>query len=471
MAPSPTGTYHVGNLATLLKNYAWAKHHGGRFILRLEDTDQRREVAGAAEQIMEVIRLYGLDWDEGPDKGGPYQPYRQSERLEIYRGYVDQLIDQGHAYYCFATSQELAEMRQDQQRRGLPPRYDGRYRDLPLAEARARVADGQPYVVRLKVPLDQRIAFTDLVRGKIEVSSADIDDQVILKSDGFPTYHLASVVDDHLMDISHVLRGEEWISSTPKHVVLYRALGWQPPVYAHLPVFLNPDGKGKMSKRNGQVSAQGFLDQGYLPEAMLNFLMILGWAHPEETEVLSLAEYVRCFDPADVSAKSVVFDLGKLNWLNGIYIRRLSADQLLERLRPFVPGDAPQDKLSDYLELVKDRLVKLNDFEALTAFWYRPVRHQADQLLKKSSAEQVVSQLKTTSQGLAAVTPANWHAEQIETVVRKLQLNNHWSKRQYFMLVRYAVTGQTATPPLFETMAVLGKSETLARLNQAQQVV
>ncbi len=469
MAPSPTGEYHVGHIATLLKNYAYAKHCGGQFVLRIEDTDRERLVPGAVERIMEVIRDYGLDWDEGPGKGGPYAPYVQSERLPNYKIRAEELVAAGKAYYCFCSRERLESVREAQRANNIPPKYDRHCRSLTQQEVTQRLAAGEPYVIRLKVPDSTPVTFTDLIRGQIEVNSDVVDDQVLLKSDGFPTYHLAVVVDDHEMQITHILRGEEWISSTPKHVLLYQAFGWQAPVFAHIPVFLNPDGKGKMSKRKGTVSARSFLDSGYLPEALINFFMILGWAREDQTEILSLEDYIREFDPKDISAKSVVFDMQKLNWLNGVYIRKLSQVDLATRLDKFLPEDFPRQKMTDILPLVSERLVTLADITELTAFFYRPVEHNSALLLKKSSSVEVRAQLQATRAALNSLE--SWNVSSLETALRGLAIAQSWKNSQYFMMVRVAVTGKTATPPLFETMAVLGKAVCLDRLNQALQSI
>ncbi len=465
MAPSPTGEIHVGSMATLLKNYAFAKKYGGQFILRIEDTDKEREVAGGVTAIQEIIRRYGLDWDEGPGKGGPYGPYIQSDRLEIYQKEVQSLIEKGEAYYCFCSKERLAQVKEQQMASKQPPHYDRHCRHLDLAEAKQRVEKGESYVIRLKVPEGEEITFTDLLRGEITFHSDLIDDQVLLKSDGYPTYHLAVVIDDRLMKITHIMRGEEWISSTPKHVLLYKAFGWDVPVFAHIPVFLNPDGKGKMSKRKGVVSAASFLDRGYLPEAMLNFFMILGWAKKDQEEVISLDEYIREFEPSDLSSNSVAFDLQKLNWLNGVYIRKLSPEQLQEKIMPFVPADFPKEKLSQVLPLIQERLVTLGDFTELTKFFYAPISYEANLLLKKSSVEGVTEQLE---QVVALIESSKeWSVESLETGIRKLQEKNDWHKGQFFMMLRIATTGEKATPPLFETMEVLGRDLLLSRLDEA----
>ncbi len=465
MAPSPTGEYHVGHIATLLKNYAYAKHCGGQFILRIEDTDRERLVPGAVERIMQVIHDYGLDWDEGPTKEGPHAPYVQSERLPSYTEKAKELVVAGKAYYCFCSKDRLEEVREQQRSAKIPPKYDRHCRSLTQAEVEAKLAAGESSVIRLKVPDNVPVKFVDLIRGEIEVNSDVVDDQVLLKSDGFPTYHLAVVVDDHAMEITHILRGEEWISSTPKHVLLYQAFGWETPVFAHIPVFLNPDGKGKMSKRKGTVSAQSFLEAGYLPEAMLNFFMILGWARADQTELLSLDEYVLEFDPKDISAKSVVFDLQKLDWINGMYIRKLSLPELSKRLKPFLPQDFPTNLEVQILPLISERLVKLSDIQDLTEFFYRPVIQNRELLLKKSTSEIVSGQLQVTIDTLEKIV--DWKVSSLEESLRGLAVTNQWKNSQYFMVLRLAVTGRSATPPLFETMTVLGKQQSLLRLRQA----
>lgn len=465
MAPSPTGEYHVGHISTLLKNYAFAKKHQGQFVLRIEDTDQERKVSGAVEKILEVITAYGLEWDEGPRKGGPYAPYVQSERLDIYRQYVQQLVDTGSAYYCFCSKERLEQVRATQVENKEKPRYDRHCLSLLASQVAKNLEHNMPFVIRLRVPDNQPVVFSDLVRGEITIHSSEVDDQVLLKSDGYPTYHLAVVVDDHLMRITHVLRGEEWISSTPKHILLYQAFGWQPPVYAHIPVFLNPDGKGKMSKRKGTVSAQSFLDAGYLPEALLNFFMILGWTPADQREILTLDEYIKEFDPKDISPKSVVFDLQKLAWINGMYIRQLPLPELLARVQPFLPADFPADKAMDILPLIRERLTKLSEVEEYTEFFYRDVSPSLEELLGKQAAEAVQTQLELTQQALHSLS--SWTTAALEEQIRALQESNSWKKRDYFMLLRIAATGKTATPPLFETLEVLGKQTVISRLDQA----
>jgi glutamyl-tRNA synthetase len=467
MAPSPTGEMHVGSMSILFKNYVFAKKHTGKFVLRIEDTDKAREVPGAVDRIQHVIKAYGLDWDEGPSKGGEYGPYTQSERLKIYAQMAETLVKKNKAYYCICSEERLTTLRENQRQAKIPPKYDRHCRDRQ-AEVIQAMAAGATAVIRLATPDNQEITFTDLIRGPITFNSSVVDDQILIKSDGYPTYHLGVVVDDHLMKITHVMRGEEWISSTPKHILLYQAFEWELPVFAHIPIYLNPDGKGKMSKRKGTVSAQSFLDQGYLPEALLNFFMILGWAHPEEKEIISLEEYIRYFDPKDVSAKSVVFDLHKLNWINGVYIRQLSPSALLEKLKPFIPTHFPMEKLEAIIPLINERLEKLSDFADATSFFYGPIVIPTELLLKKATPQLVTSQLEET---ITALTPIEWDTETIEATIRTLQEAQSWKKQQYFMLLRVATTGRKATPPLFETMQLIGKEGILERLQQAQTQV
>ena len=465
MAPSPTGEMHVGSMATLLKNYAFAKKHGGKFVLRIEDTDKEREVSGSIEQIKQVIRDYGLDWDEGPGKGGEFGPYIQSERLELYQQYANQLVASGKAYHCFCSKERLEKSREEMRAAKKPPKYDRHCLHLSAEDKEKKIKNQEQSVIRLKVPENQQITFTDLIRGEITFNSSEIDDQVLLKSDGYPTYHLAVVVDDYLMQISHIMRGEEWISSTPKHVLLYQAFGWQQPVYAHIPVFLNPDGKGKMSKRKGEVSAQSFLDRGYLPEAMLNFFMILGWARKDEREIMTLAEYISEFDPSDLSKNPVAFDLRKLDWMNGMYIRGLRIEEEELRIKKFLPADFPMEKLESIWELVYERLSRLDQIEELTSFFYREIEVDQSLLLKKADQGLVILQLESTAQQLRKLE--TWQLQDLEAAIRNLQEQNNWQRGQYFMMLRLAITGRKVSPPLFETIKVLGQEKTLERLTKA----
>lgn len=461
IAPSPTGIAHVGTLYIALFNYAFAKQNGGDFIVRIEDTDRTRFVEGAEDIVLDSLEWAGIYPDESVRVGGPFGSYRQSERLDIYREHVGQLIESGNAYYCFATPEELRHMREEQQKLGLPPKYDGRYRDYPLEKARERIAAGESCVVRMRVP-EGESRWVDMIRGEVVIDHAQVDDQVIMKSDGFPTYHLAVVVDDHLMEISHVLRGEEWISSTPKHLLLYKMFGWEAPQFGHMPLLRNPD-HSKLSKRKNDVSIVSYRERGYLPEALSNFLMLLGWSHPEGKEFLSLEDFVHDFAIERMQKTGPVFDVDKLNWMNGKYIReQLSTNELIDRLSAFLPNDFPAEKMASLLPLVKERLVTLKDFEPLTSFFYRDITVDRALLEKKASSEVVSEQLKLTLDFLEKIE--DWRTANIEATLRGLQEIRDWKKSQYFMMLRVAVTGETATPPLFETIEALGKPVTLQRL-------
>jgi glutamyl-tRNA synthetase len=467
IAPSPTGIAHLGTAYISLFNYAFAKQQDGTFLVRVEDTDRKRYVEGAEKVIFEALEWLGIPHDEGPDVGGPHAPYRQSERLEIYQKYADELIKNSHAYYCFCTPEDLEKMRAEQQKKGNVPMYDGRCRHLDPADAKKRAAT-EPHVIRMHIPDEGKTSWIDLIRGEIAFDNTLVDDQVIIKSDGYPTYHLGVVVDDHLMEVTHILRGEEWISSTPKHLNLYKMLGWEPPVIGHMPLLRNPD-KSKFSKRKNDVSILSYRDKGYLPEALCNYLCLLGWSHPRKEEIFSIPEFVKDFAIERMQKTGPIFDTNKLNWMNGLYIReKLTTDELKKRLLPYLPADFPHEKMSIILPLISDRLVTLKDVEELTSFFYRDVVHDKELLLKKIDPAALQEQLTKTLDCLKEIE--HWTAADIELAIRSLQESENWKKGQYFMMIRVAVTGKTATPPLFETMEVLGRDVTTARLEQAQKV-
>ena len=334
-APSPSGFLHVGGLRTALYSYLFAKQHGGKFILRIEDTDVKREVENAAEIIYKNLKWAGIKYDEGPDIGGSYGPYIQSQRLEIYKNYTDKLIENNNAYHCFCSEETLEKMREEQIAKKQIPKYDRRCLSLNGDEVKEKLKSGAPFTLRMKIPENRIVEIEDIVRGKVLFHTNELDDQILLKSDGFPTYHLAVVVDDYLMKISHVIRSEEWLPSTPKHVLLYEYFGWEPPKWVHLSLILNPD-KTKMSKRKGDVSVEDYTEKGYLPEAMLNFLAFLGWNPGTEKEVYSMKELIRDFSLEKVHKAGAIFNIEKLDWLNGHYIRRLSLDELEKYVVPFL---------------------------------------------------------------------------------------------------------------------------------------
>lgn len=468
IAPSPTGIAHVGTAWMSMFDLALARQSGGQFLVRIEDTDRTRFVEGAEEKIYEAFQWLGISYDEGGEVGGQFGPYKQSERLNIYAEYIDQLVSTGHAYHCFCTAERLTEMRENQRKAGELPKYDRHCRNLSPVEVSEKLNAGVPHVVRIKMPDEGVIGWEDAIRGHVEFDVRNVDDGVLMKSDGFPTYHFAVVVDDHLMKITHVLRGEEWISSTPKHLLLYKAFNWQPPVFAHMPLIRNAD-KSKLSKRKNDVSILSYRDKGYLPEALLNFIALLGWSHPNGAEIFTFEEFLKVMSLDRIQKTGPVFDSKKLDWMNGVYIRNLPTDELISRLQPYLPVDFPHDRMKQLLPLVIERLVTLKDIEELTSFFYRPIDVSAIVLSKKSSPDQVSQQLEETIQVLNVIE--TWTHEALEQALRGLQEKHEYKKSQYFMMLRQAVTGREFTPPLFETMAALGKDLTLERLSSAQHLL
>jgi glutamyl-tRNA synthetase len=467
IAPSPTGDPHVGTAYVALFNLALARQNGGSFVLRIEDTDRERSTAQSEGMILEALRWLGLEWDEGPDVGGPHGPYRQSERTAIYREHVEQLVATGAAYPCFCTRERLDTLRAEQRAAKGQLGYDGLCRSLDPAEAARRREAGEPYVIRLAMPRDGETVAHDLLRGDITIANAQVDDQVLLKSDGHPTYHLANVVDDHLMEITHVIRAEEWISSLPKHVRLYEAFGWELPVFCHLPLLRNAD-RSKISKRKNPVSIKHYEKAGVLPEALLNYLALMGWTMPDERDQFTLADFIADFRLEDISLGGPVFDLDKLNWLNGKYMRDLTAPDLLARLREEPLSD---DYLLQILPLVSERIDTLADFVPYAGFFFAGVVDYDPQSVPK-----MVAKGRTAPQTAKAFrmlledhldAMGAWSAATIEEALRAFCEANDWSPKELFMPVRIAVTGRTATPPLFETMEVLGKERCRRRLRLA----
>ena len=469
IAPSPTGAPHVGTAYIGLFNYVFARVHGGQCVIRIEDTDQARSERRYEEDILSSLRWVGLAWDEGPDVGGAYGPYRQSERLHVYREQVQQLLDSGAAYRCWCTAERLEAVRQQQRQDKAPMRYDGHCRHLTEAEAKAH--GDQPSVVRLKVPADGSTVVHDAFRDPITIEHGQVDDQVLLKSDGYPTYHLANVVDDHVMDISHVIRAEEWISSTPKHLMLYDAFGWAPPVFMHMPLLRNAD-RGKISKRKNPVSLRYYERQGYLPEALLNFLALMGWSMPDEREVFTLDEMIESFSFDRISLGGPVFDLQKLEWLNGMYIRQLSPAALSERL---LENARAKSRLLDdnaYVDaitpLLQERLRTLGDFQDMAAFFYdTPLAYDKALLLPKGRNPREAVKVLTEVAEVLTRHAGPWQDAELEASVRTYVEGAKWPGRDLFMTLRTAVTGRTASPPLFATMQVLGKDLCLSRLEDA----
>ncbi len=476
VAPSPTGDPHVGTAYMSLFNLAFARQQGGQFVLRVEDTDRARFRPDSEQQVYDMLRWLGLDWDEGPDKGGPYAPYRQSERLETYRPYVDQLLADGHAYRCWCSSARLVQMREDQQKRKLPTGYDRLCVGLDR-EARAELPGfSETPVVRMLVPDDPPLQFVDLIRG--EVSAPRPDDQVLLKADGFPTYHLAVVVDDHLMGITHVVRGEEWISSTPKHLLLFDWLGWPRPAFAHMPLLRNVD-KSKISKRkNPAARLTWFAEQGYLPEALLNFLGLLGYSVPGEEEIFSFERMSESFDWARVNTVGPVFDLDKLGWLNGHYLRELSEPDFAERALPFLQrsglvGDPASTQelelLAGVVPLVQTRVAVLSELPDLVSFLF--VSEESFEVDPAAAAKALTAAsapvLRAAADAVEGMT--EWSAAAVQAAVDAALLEDGLGLKRgkAYLPLRAAVCGAAISPPLPESMALLGRERTLRRLRAA----
>lgn len=460
IAPSPTGEYHIGHLRTCLYDYAYAKQQGGQFVLRIENTDQKRYSPGSENRILQDIKDYGLTWDEGPDIGGPFGPYIQTERLNLYQKYLKQLLDEGHAYYCFCSQERLDEMRETQKAAKKIPKYDRQCLHLSAEEVKKNLDEGKPFVVRMRVPDNQVISFDDAIRGKIKINTKDMDDQVLMKSDGIPTYHFAVVVDDHLMNITHIFRGEEWITSTPKQILLYQFFGWNVPVFAHLTVLLDPSGKGKMSKRKGSVSARSFLDDGYLPDALLNFLMLLGWNPGTNQEIFSLEDFVKQFSLEHLHKKSPIFDRKKLDYINGLYIRQKTEAELLPYFRKFIPS-ATEEQLSILIPVLKERTVKFSDLLETTRFLFEDVVYNKELLLKKGTDPQVAIDMLTQTKTLFA------DFSDLQNRITNLIKSNNWNVGEYFMVLRVAICGVAFTPPVVECLPALGQDSAIRKIDIA----
>ena len=477
--PSPTGLLHVGGLRSALFNWLFARHNHGAFILRIEDTDQSRYDAEALPDLLASLRWLGLDWDEGPEVGGDYGPYYQSERVQIYQEYARKLLEMGKAYYCFCSPERLAELRKQQRGANGHSGYDRHCRDIDPNLAAQRVADGEPAVVRFKMPTDGTTTVHDLIRGDITVENSTQTDVVLLKSDGYPTYHLANVVDDHLMGITHIMRADEWIATAPRHVRLYEAFGWQMPVIAHLPVVLDPSGKGKMSKRkkvapNGRempVHVRDFRAAGYLPEAMFNFLARVGWSYDDHTEIMTKEEIIERFTLERIHPAPASFNYDKLDHLNGVYIRRLTDSDLANKLLPFLrqAGIAADiDTLTQIAPLIRERLKRLTDAAEWVDFFFVDELPEYDSTLlipKKGDAAMACQILTKVQPLLGELSP--FEEGKLEEALRKLADEMGLKAGQVFAPVRAAVSGKAVSPPLFGTIVILGRRRTMDRINLA----
>ena len=474
-APSPTGYPHVGNIRTALFDWLFARHYGGSFIVRIEDTDVTRKVEGAVEAILDGLRWLGLDWDEGPGVGGEYGPYYQSQRLEKYREAAERLVAQGDAYYCYCSPERLEQMRAEQVRRKQPPGYDRLCRDLSPQQRAQKEVEGIKPVVRFTIPLEGQTRYSDLIWGDLVFENNTIDDFILLKSDGYPTYHLANVVDDHAMEISHVIRAEEWISSTPRHLLLYQALGFEPPQFIHHPMILGPD-RAKLSKRHGAVSIIEYREQGYLPETMFNFLALIGWSLDDKTEIISRQELIDNFSLERIGRTGAIFNRDKLDWMNGVYIRSLSLEDFTQRSLPFLdrglPAEVKRPLDIDYVRrimpLVQERAKTLADVAELTKFFFVDKLDYKEHppIGKNMSQESAIQALEVAQQRLGQLE--TFDEASLEALLRPLAEELRLKTGQLFGTLRVASTAEIAAPPLFQTMAVLGKERCLRRIEAAR---
>ena len=477
-APSPTGSPHIGSVRTAIYDWLFAKHTGGKFILRIEDTDRARFVPGSTEEILESLRWLGIEIDEGPEVGGPYGPYLQTERLDLYQKHAQQLLDEGKAYHCFCTSERLDEMRKAQEAAKQPTGYDRLCLQLPPEEAAKKLEEGAPAVIRFKVPQEGTTTFHDIVRGDISFENRLIDDFVIIKSDGYPTYQFASVVDDHLMEITHVIRGEEWISSTPKHVLEYQAFGWEMPIFAHAPLLVGPD-RAKLGKRHGSVKFMDFIEQGFVREAIINFVTLLGWSPGSDQEVFSVEELIERFTLEGIVNHPVVFDREKMMWMNGVYIRAMDIGELANLCLPFLqdaclvsrnPSPEDMEYVKQVVALEQERLKLLSEIVELTRFFFEDEPEYDEKGVRKwLSQDYVPNLLRKLIANLGALQ--EFTIESIDETVRRTGEEINLSGGQVIHPIRMAVTGRMVGPGLFETVAVLGKERVLCRLNRALAMV
>ncbi len=477
-APSPTGRLHIGGARTALYDFLFARKTDGQFILRIEDTDRKRYDPNAEEEFFETLRWLGLEWDEGPDKGGPNGPYRQSERMEIYQEHITKLIDLGSAYYCFCSQERLQQVRELQKKRKEPPHYDGHCRSIPPDEARARVEAGEQAVVRFRVPQAGQTTGVDLLRGEITVENSSIDDYILLKSSGMPVYHFAAILDDHLMGITHVLRGSEWLPTFPLHVLIYEAFGWEQPVWVHLSVLLNPSGKGKLSKRHMESQKDGakavftldLRDLGYLPEAVLNWIGLMGWSYDDHQEFFPIAEFIEKFSLEKLNPSPAAVNFSKLDHFNGLHIRALRTEELSERLIPYFERAGfpiERDLIEQITPLVQERIRTLDEAVEMSRFFFKEeISVPAEELIGKNmTAEESADALDKTHTLIASLR--SLEHETFEQALRDLADGLGLKAGQLFGMLRMAVTGQRVSPPLIESMAIIGREKVLDRIQKA----
>lgn len=460
-APSPTGFLHVGGLRTALYNYLFTRHHGGTLVLRIEDTDRTRYVEGAVKNLIRTLTYMGLDYDEGPGREGAYGPYIQSQRLDLYRSHVRELIKSGHAYYCFCTPQRLENLRKRQEAAGEQPKYNGACRHLSPQEVDAKLKSGATNVVRLKMPREGDTTLRDLIHGEVRFRNELIDDQILLKSDGYPTYHLANVIDDHHMKITHIIRGEEWLLSVPKHIRLYRAFGWEPPHMAHLPLLLNPD-RSKLSKRQGDVAVEDILQKGYLPAALLNFVVLLGWSPGDNRELFNMEELIREFSLEKVNKSGAVFDVQKLNWMNGYYIRELPEKERVRFLTPFLEKAGydisdPQ-RTGKIISAVYQRINRGDEIAKQAAIFFKNAieikEQEAKEVLQKPTSKTVLKTFLNKIKSLPEVTVDNF-----KRIMKEVQTETGIKKKDLWMPIRVALTGLTHGPDLPVVIEIFGKQK------------
>ncbi len=481
-APSPTGHMHLGSARTALYDYLIAKQNRGQFIIRIEDTDRKRYVEGAEQELLDGLTWLGMDWDEGPVKGGEFAPYRQSERKEIYLRYAREMVENGQAFYCFCTSQELEKKRQAQIAAKKNPRYDGNCRSISLSEAEKRIANGEKHVIRFKSPLDGTTTVKDLLRGDITVNNDTIDDHILVKSDGWALYHLAAMVDDHEMKITHVIRGSEWLPTFPLHALIIRAMGWQEPVWIHLSVFLKPSGKGKMSKREAadlmkdgySIFVKDLQDLGYLPEAVINWIALMGWSLDGKTEFFTLTDLIDKFDLSGLNPSPAAINFTKLDYFNGLHIRELTSDDLAQRIKPFFLNAGFQvddETLQKVSPIIQKRIVTLDDVVEMAGFFFKDdITINPEDLSNKGwDTDRIMEVLSESVEILDSVK--NFITTEVEFRMREYVDQKGLTPGQVFGLLRVAVTGQKVSPPLFESLEIIGKKTVLERLIKAKKVI